>query len=504
MAIEYFDAGLVLAAEDFSDELFEQYHTFSEYEDRIIRKLISHGPVLIRGGRGSGKSALLKEAYFRSNKSPISETTLGVYLSLRYLPLLKYEDRDYETFFCKLLTDYVKGQIQKSYGCEFEFGFDPNPDISDVQRELTKLSTTIQRRIVFFFDDAAHIGRERSLKDFFDIFRTLSSNSISCKAAIYPGVTEFGTRFDLLNDASLIDINRNEESISFTEFFCDILQKRYSDTLPRNAFSKKVTFREFACFMGRAVTGNVRAFIFGCNHLSEERSGLISLLDIEKTLKFLASDYYWPLLDEVKPKLGCYEPLIDPARILAEKIFKLVSDSITSNSSYGPSCLIHRDHIERLKKLFEVLEYVGFIVKRDASRAMKSGGRGTRYVLNLCNLIEILSSSRLTHGLFTRWISHEKEYAQIFRGGDIDNIRLPDLSDKKELDILNNPISVLRKSKAYPYGLTENKVLTLLSAEVDTVGQLAEMKDENLLKLEGIGPEWLKRIRNVQGQAIWM
>jgi len=60
MAIEYFEPGLVLAAEDFSDELFEQFHTFSEYEDRIIRKLISHGPVLIRGGRGSGKSALLK------------------------------------------------------------------------------------------------------------------------------------------------------------------------------------------------------------------------------------------------------------------------------------------------------------------------------------------------------------------------------------------------------------------------------------------------------------
>lgn len=81
-----------------------------------------------------------------------------------------------------------------------------------------QLSTKIQKRIVLFFDDAAHIGRETSLKEFFDIFRTLSSNTVSCKAAIYPGVTEFGSRFDLLNDANVIDIARNEENPSFSSF----------------------------------------------------------------------------------------------------------------------------------------------------------------------------------------------------------------------------------------------------------------------------------------------
>ena len=49
----------ILAAEDCPPEIFNKLHKFSKYEERIINSLIAHGPVLIRGGRGSGKSALL-------------------------------------------------------------------------------------------------------------------------------------------------------------------------------------------------------------------------------------------------------------------------------------------------------------------------------------------------------------------------------------------------------------------------------------------------------------
>jgi len=54
------DGRLVLAAEEFPEDQFEKFHTFSDYEERIIRSLIAHGPVLLRGSRGRGKSALLK------------------------------------------------------------------------------------------------------------------------------------------------------------------------------------------------------------------------------------------------------------------------------------------------------------------------------------------------------------------------------------------------------------------------------------------------------------
>lgn len=497
----YDDVELILAAEDFPDDKFRQYHTFSSYENKIIRKLIAHGPVLIRGGRGSGKSALMKEAFFRVNTPPLCNNILGVYISLRHLPLLRSEGKDYEKYFCKLLIDKIKN-VLKNYISDVSI-FDPKPDIGDLQQELLKLSTRLQKRIVLFFDDAAHIGRETSLKEFFDIFRTLSSNTVSCKAAIYPGVTEFGSRFDLLNDANVIDIARNEESPAFTEFFREILDIRYSSRIGNNTV-KTISLDDLAKFLGRAVTGNVRAYIYAVNYLIEISNGkTIGLLEIEKTLKYLAAEYYWPLLEELQPKLGRYEPLIEPTRQIAEILYKSVSDTI-DKLDYGPSCLIHRDIVERLKKLFEIMEYVGFLVKRESSRAMKSGGRGARYILNLCNLIEIMPGNRLTYELFNKWNSIEKEYTEIYTKGILDKIRLPEIDDSHDLGILNKSIEVLRKSKAYPYGLTDHRIQKLLEGGFSTVRDLAEASDEDLLRLDDIGDRWLRRIRSVVGQAIWM
>jgi hypothetical protein len=489
---------LILAAEDFPDEEFRNNHTFSIYENKIIRKLIAHGPVLIRGGRGSGKSALMKEAFFRTNDEENIENIFGVYLSLRYLPLLRSEGKDYENFFCKLVIDKIKQTL-----IEEDFEFEPEPEIGSLQQELFDLSRKLNKRIVLFFDDAAHIGRETSLKEFFDIFRTLSSNTVSCKAAIYPGVTEFGSRFDLLNDANVIDIARNEEAPSFGPFFKHIIELRFSK-INENTL-KRISLDDFSRFLGRAVTGNVRAFIFALNHLLEiSDDDQYGIRELDSTLKYLATEYYWPLLEELEPKLGRYEPLIVPTRELAEMLYKDVSESV-DKPGYGPSFLIHRDNIERLKKLFEIMEYVGFLVKRDSSRAMKNGGRGARYILNLCNLIEVMPGNRLTHDLFDKWNSIEKEYTQIYRRGIIDKITLPPHDNESEsLGILTKPIDVLKKSKAYPYGLTPHRIDKLIEAGYETVGSIAEAGNEDILRINDIGEHWLRRIRSVVGQAIWM
>ena len=71
---------LVLAAEECSPELFYVLHKFSAFEERIVRTLIAHGPVLLRGGRGSGKSTLMREAANRLNGK--ESTAFGIYLSL--------------------------------------------------------------------------------------------------------------------------------------------------------------------------------------------------------------------------------------------------------------------------------------------------------------------------------------------------------------------------------------------------------------------------------------
>jgi hypothetical protein len=492
---------LELAAEDFDSERFKKAHVFSDFEERIIRKLVAHGPVLIKGGRGSGKSALMREAENRLNEAPLNQTAFAVYLSLRHVPLLLSVGKAYELLFCQLLSKKI-GQTLSERAHDLRFPV--VSDVSQLQENLTELSRQLQRRIVLLFDDAAHIGRETSLSEFFDIFRTISSSSVSCKAAIYPGVTNFGTRFDVYNDATVVDLVRNEDSESFAPFFASVVERRYQGQLDKDNFASGLSLTEVAGFIGRAVIGNMRSFVFVFNRLADliqdNPKATIGLPQLGNTLISVARDYYWPLIDEVKPKLGKYVPLIVPSTQLADKLY----DAVGTAKNQTRSALVHRDHVEALQKLFEILEYTGFIMRRDASRGMKSGGRGTRFVMNLCNLLEKTPGSRLTRELFNKWNGPDSDPVEIHKTTDLGVSATDVLQGDVEPEILGKPISILAKSKAYPYGLTEHMLTQLQQAGIRTVGELAECDDDFIDDLPGIGEKKVKRIKNAVAYAVWM
>jgi hypothetical protein len=487
---------LILAAEDCPSEEFEQLHYFSRQEYRFISNLIAHGPVLLKGARGSGKSALMIEASRKMYPEDTSSSAFGIYISLRNLELLRNKGERYEKMLCQLIIDAVHKVIQKTDNI---FEFYALPNTTSLQKELSNLSITTKKRIVILFDDAAHIGREAPLHEFFDIFRTLSSSTISCKAAIYPGVTNFGTRFDVYNDSTVIDIYRNDELEGYNNDFAGIVRKRFSNAFTEESFSEQFPLENVAGFMGRAVLGNMRGFIFAWNSLSENcTNGKVSYANLTKTLLNLATNYYWPLIEELKPKLGMYALMIDPASNIAEIIFHKSGEQKKQN------VLILREVVQRLSKPLEILEYTGFISIRDVSRAMKSGGRGTRYSLNLCTLLEKIPGARITSEIYTQWLNERGDPLELHRSSELFKIELPELLEKSELLILAEDISKLEKSQAYPYGLTSQKIETLKNSNYNTVSELADAKDESLLALPGIGPEMLKRIRSTVAQAIWM
>ena len=255
------DNSLILAAEDCPRDQFSQLHTFSRNDERVITKLIAHGPVLLQGGRGSGKSALMIAAEQRTAPYLADAPVFGVYLSLRHLPLIRSTGAAYEEILCDLLINRIRVLLQDT-----SHDFDAKPDIASVQFAIARLSSALDKRIVILFDDAAHIGREASLGDFFDIFRTLSSSTVSCKAAIYPGVTEFGTRFDIYNDATVIDIIRDEDQPGFTQLFTEVMRVRFKE-LAEARLASPLTLERTADFLARSVLGNMRGFVFACNNL---------------------------------------------------------------------------------------------------------------------------------------------------------------------------------------------------------------------------------------------
>ena len=493
------DSTLILAAEDCEPAYFDQLHTFSSRNDkRVLSTLVAHGPVLLKGGRGSGKSALMIAASRQLDPVVKDASAIGIYMSLRHAPLLKSTGEAYGKILCGIIIERVKGLLG-----DRAIDFDPLPELGAVQFSLAKLAEKLGKRIVLYFDDAAHLGREASLEEFFDIYRTLSSNSVSCKASIYPGVTRFGVRFDVYNDATVVDIFRSEEVSEFADTFLEVMNSRYPHDFNESSYSSSLQKKAVASFLGQAVLGNMRSFVFACNalQLRSNDSQSIGLPDLSDTLLELASNYYWPLLDEIRPKLGMYEPMVETARNIAELLFNDAGQK-TNNPR---DIIIHRDLDEKFSKPLQVLEYAGFISKREASRALKSGGRGARYALNLCSLLEVSSGSRLTKTLFDKWSGSGRDEAiQFSKGSRLSEVTLPTALPEIELAIFSEDISSLVKSNAYPYGLSEQKIQLLRDAGYNSVGELVEATDEQFHEIRGIGSATVYRIRNVLGQAIWM
>lgn len=495
MTLEVIDenSSLFLAAEDCDPSEFAKIHKFSSFERKIIRSLIAHGPLLLRGGRGSGKSALLIEADRQIKTAWMN--VLSVYVSLRHLPLLRSEGQVYEAIFCDLLLTALNEELNRLALPAVE---SRPSDAGQLRQMLVSLGGRINRRIVLIFDDAAHIGRENALTEFFDIFRTISSNVVSCKAAIYPGVTRFGIRFDVFNDATVIDVARDERSDEFSSFFAEVMRARFpllSDKLEKSR-GRSLGLEKTAALIGRTVVGNMRAFVYACSWLSASEK--IGLPDVKDILLRLASDYYWPLLDEVAPKLGPYEVLIEPCTNVAEVIFRHAASTDSS------SAIVHREIVQKLGKLFEILEYVGFISRREASRSMKSGGRGPRYSLNLANLLEARPKAQLTFDLVDVWINASVDSVEFHVNGNQIPLNLPEIDATKELAVFNLPIQSLAKGRTYVYGLTTRQINLLVDNGYKTIKDVANETDENLQNLDRIGNKTLLRIRNVISQAIWM
>ncbi|MGY3584380.1 hypothetical protein ACVIGB_006562 [Bradyrhizobium sp. USDA 4341] len=107
--------------------------------------------------------------------------------------------------------------------------------------------------------------------------------------------------------------------------------------------------------------------------------------------------------------------------------------------------------------------------------------------------------------MIDQWIGGLPEPAEFHISGQaFHSIQLPALPVEHGLAILDKPVSVLRKSPAYPYGLTHNLIERLTAAGITTIGQLATTEDQALDQIEYVGDATIERIRGAVYQAIWM
>ena len=267
--------------ESIKEDLILEY--FIERNDDKINRLLDSEQYLLEGSRGVGKTMLMKTAMLRSLKDfgknsvlpvwisfeesirleriviidntidPFLQWTMGKILDETLKTILKIKpdcinklnDRlsnifginitDNSSEYSKLLNEYIKvlekAEIKDSDELKNHIPSKELANILDNPQSfkdfLLKLVDDFSlSRIVFLFDEAAHVFSHPQQEKFFTFFKSLRDPRIACKAAVYPGITNYGKYFERGQDAKEIQINWSPLDVNDIEFIKKILKKR--------------------------------------------------------------------------------------------------------------------------------------------------------------------------------------------------------------------------------------------------------------------------------------
>jgi hypothetical protein len=243
-------------AEYLSSEELHAWTTRTDRDNQILEKLTGSGPKLLIGPRGSGKSTYLRLAYFSLLES---KQALPVYVN--YAKSLALEPNFHRNanalaMFRQWVLARIVVAISESVG---KMGDVPAslrdqahvckqlirtvearqvPDVpptnltpSGLLEDLEEWSAAIPpRRTVFLFDDAAHAFSSEQQREFFEIFTQLRSRYVACKAAVYPGVTNYTPTFQLGHDAQLVEAWMRPDDPEYLGIMRDIAARRLPST----------------------------------------------------------------------------------------------------------------------------------------------------------------------------------------------------------------------------------------------------------------------------------
>jgi hypothetical protein len=96
-----------------------------------------------------------------------------------------------------------------------------------LKQAIERIAGALNRnRSVVLMDDAALTLAPEYLPDFFDLFRALKAPSISPKASVYPGTTEYGSRFHVAHEAEELQAWISVEHAAYSELMESIGTKR--------------------------------------------------------------------------------------------------------------------------------------------------------------------------------------------------------------------------------------------------------------------------------------
>lgn len=82
--------------------------------------------------------------------------------------------------------------------------------------------------LIFLFDEACHNFLPKQQREFFTLFRDLRDSYICCKAAVYPGITSYGT-FEMFHDSIVKRVEKDILAEDYVDKMRDIIERQTDD-----------------------------------------------------------------------------------------------------------------------------------------------------------------------------------------------------------------------------------------------------------------------------------
>lgn len=407
-----------------ADKLFEETASGSVLFATVAKALLSPGLKTIVGPRGCGKTHMMRHAWLTCQHD--QSKPFSVYVSFnkyyRLEPLLVSRASAPDEFHAWALGLIVLGAYNSLYYREetqknikvLEDEFDlqrkslevlvsaleRNQPLSSSEANLSRrlTITTVQqlldyacqaigrRRTILLLDDAAMTLTPNYLLEFLDIVRALKTSTISPKASVYPGTTEYSPRFHSGQDSIEVFVWLSVEATEYASDMDQIARCRFPDfdQLPREV----VELLRFAAFgIPRAYLTMLQAF--------KERPAKTA----QQTLNQVVETHLNARLAEFRSlagKVPKFAQLIKVGEFVLNGMVKAIKTSNTDSNVVQLLIGIPKDDISSIvRRMFQLLIEAGLIYD---AKEVKHGTPERIYQRYIPHAAAILQARALTAG----------------------------------------------------------------------------------------------------------
>lgn len=506
------------------EDIFELF-VESKSDREIIDLFKSKSHVVLEGSRGAGKSYLMRVAQYELDKQVSQEKIVPVYVTFMQSALIHTTERNQflywmlskiikETEKCfrkkgLIVSNYAKSLVNfdddglMSLADRFEKTYsNPNqfidaaelPDLSDFMDAIEAICETNNiDRLVFFFDEAAHVFRPEQQRQFFSLFRDLKSPYISCNASIYPGVTHFGSSFEPTHDAVFRRIERDIASHNYLFEMRSIVEKQGGDKWKKEISENVYLFNTLAL----CASGNPRLLL-----KTIEKADKFKTNNVNTVIKEFYRSEIWLEHTSLGDKYRGHKKLVDWGRRFIEDVVipvtvkKSEERLLRENKETTIYFWIQKDAPQQIKEALRLLTYTGIIRKYDSGVKATKSAIGDRYELKLgCVLAQLPSPageskdfvSNLKLDFFTEYGSNNSEY---------NSLTVESLNELTDAEFYASLERQMQKDIG-TIGLTKWQVSKLREIGINLVVELLNVEETYLKnQVSGVGDIKARRIKN--------